>query len=362
MAMSGGVDSSVAASLLCERGYEVIGVGLRLPEAPKTGATCCGVAGLRDARRVAAEIGIPFYVLDYQEPFWREVMAPFGRAYTEGRTPNPCIRCNARLKFGRLLDFARALDAHHLASGHYARVERREDGTPCLRRGVDSRHDQSYFLYALTAQQLAHIIFPLGELTKGQVREIARRWDLPVANKPSSQDICFVGPEGYRVFLARHYPWALRPGPIVDQEGRELGRHKGIGAYTLGQRRGLGVAAEEPLYVIGIDAEDNTIVVGSREDTFIRRLVIDRVHWVADDMPRGESCRLMVKTRYQRAEAPADVQLNHEGVLVDFVRPHPIAAPGQAAVFYNGDVVVGGGVIDRSIPTLVCNVRQKKKR
>lgn len=350
VAMSGGVDSSVAAASLYEEGYEVIGVGLRLPETPETGAACCGVAGLRDARRVAARIGIPFYTLDYREPFRREIMAPFGRAYGEGRTPNPCIRCNTRLKFGRLLDFARALDAHYLASGHYARVERGENGAPRLRRGVDSRHDQSYFLYALTPQQLVHILFPLGGLTKKQVREIAHRWGLPVANKPSSQDICFVGPEGYRAFLARHYPRALRPGPIVDHEGRELGRHKGIGAYTLGQRRGLGIAAEEPLYVTDIDAKNDTIVVGGKEDTFIRGLVVDRMNWIVDDIATGESRRLMAKTRYRGAETPADVRASPEGTLVDFPRPHPIAAPGQAAVFYDGDLVVGGGVVDRPIP------------
>jgi len=300
---------------------------------------------MEDARAVAARIDIPFYVLDYRRAFEQEVVTPFCEAYAKGETPNPCLWCNARLKFGLLLDMALGLGADCLATGHYARVEHEPgDGRPILRKGLDPEHDQSYFLYSLTPQQLAHTLFPLGSLHKGEVREIARDLGLPVAEKPSSQDICFVGPGGYRELLARRCPEALRPGPIDDSTGRVLGRHHGIGAYTVGQRRGLGVAAREPLYVTRLDAPSNTIVVGTRSETYVRTLVVGSLNWLACDPPAAP-LHLSVKTRYRGSERAADLVPDNGRVSVRFSSPHPIVAPGQAAVFYSGDVLVGGGVV-----------------
>lgn len=348
VAMSGGVDSSVAAALLREQGHEVIGIGLRFPEQTEIAGvapTCCGMAGIEDARAVAAKIDIPFYVLDYREAFAREVIAPFCEAYARGETPNPCVFCNARIKFGLLLDTALPLGADFVATGHYARVEHRTDEKrPTLRKGLDLDHDQSYFLCSLTPGQLAHALFPLGSLLKKEVRQIARELGLAVADKPSSQDLCFVGPGGYRQFLARHCPQALLPGPITDSAGRVLGHHGGIGAYTVGQRRGLGVAAREPLYVTRLDAPSNTIVVGTKRDTYVETLVVGSLNWLACD-PAAAPLHLSVMTRYRGSERAADLVPDNGRVSVRFSSPHPIVAPGQAAVFYSGDVLVGGGVV-----------------
>ncbi len=348
VAMSGGVDSSVAAALLAEGGDEVFGVGLRFPIASAgEDSPCCGMAGMEDARRVAARIGIPFYVLDYQEAFEREVIAPFCSSYLRGETPNPCVRCNLHLKFGSLLDKALALGADYLASGHYARVEHDPGaGRALLRKALDARQDQSYFLYALPVQRLRHLLFPLGTLGKAQVREFARQRDLPVADKPGSQDICFVGEDGYRGLLARVHPEALRPGPIVDRAGRVLGQHRGLAAYTLGQRKGLGIAAEEPLYVLALDVARNAVVAGPRSQTFTRELHVARVNWLAGDPPDAP-LRLAVRTRYHGVEAPAEiVPGDGAAVTVRFDEPQSIVAPGQAAVFYDGDLLVGGGVVE----------------
>ena len=346
--MSGGVDSSVAASLLHEQGYEVVGVTLRLadtgqPTGPES--SCCGVAGFEDARAAAAAIGIPFYTLDYRRAFEREVVVPFCEAYRKGKTPNPCTLCNARIKFGSLLDVALAMDADYLASGHYARVERRsESDRPILLRGIDSQHDQSYFLCALTSRMLAHSLFPLGAMHKREVRVVARERGLPVADKPSSQDICFVGSGGYREFLAGHCPDALRPGPIADMSGHLVGQHRGIGAFTIGQRKGLGVAAREPLYVIELDAPTNTVVVGPKEKTRVRALAVGNLNWLSCDPPAA-TLRASVMTRYRGTETTADIIPQGDGASVRFVELHPIAAPGQYAVFYSGDVLLGGGVV-----------------
>lgn len=348
VAMSGGVDSSVAAALLHEQGCEVIGVGLRLSEQPKSAPhmpACCGMAGMEDARAVAARIDIPFYVLDYRRAFAREVIDPFCEAYAKGETPNPCVACNARLKFGFLLDVALSLGAHYVATGHYSRVEHRPGSDrSILRKGLDPRHDQSYFLCSLSPRQLDHALFPLGTLRKSQVREVARRFDLPVAEKPSSQDICFVGRGGYRELLARHHPSALIPGPITDLSGRVLGRHKGIGAYTLGQRRHLGVAVGERLYTIRLDTVTNTVVVGTREQTYCQTLKVDRLNWMGCDPPTSR-LQVSVKTRYRGSEDAASVVPDNGHVSVRFYKPRAIVAPGQAAVFYAGDVVLAGGSV-----------------
>ncbi|MGC8826899.1 MAG: tRNA 2-thiouridine(34) synthase MnmA [Anaerolineae bacterium] len=347
-AMSGGVDSSVAAALLREQGYEVIGIGLRLPgmsrDSDRT-RTCCGTAGMEDARRVAQQLDIPFYVLNYEEVFDRLVIEPFCLAYTAGRTPNPCIDCNVRIKFGVLLDTALAWGADYLATGHYARVGELPGHGAVLQRARDAGQDQSYFLYALSRAQLAHALFPIGELSKTEVREIARRLGLPVAEKPASQDICFLPERDYRSLVAERWPQCVQPGEIVDTAGRVLGRHVGTPAYTVGQRRGLGVAAGVPLYVLRIDPARNRVIVGRREQTFCREMWVEKLNWLAEESDAVWKC--LVKTRHRGVETPAEICLDWQArtAHIRFLRPHPISAPGQAAVFYDGEMVLGGGVI-----------------
>jgi tRNA-uridine 2-sulfurtransferase len=348
VAMSGGVDSSVTAALLCQRGYEVIGIGLRLPEMSigrtATGA-CCGIAGMEDARRVAETIGIPFYVLNYQRLFEEKVIQPFSRAYAVGETPNPCIACNIHIKFGGLLRTALALGADYLATGHYAGVEHPANGGEAiLRKGLESQREQSYFLYALTPDQLTHLLFPLSHMQKRDVREVASNLKLPVADKPSSQDICFVPGGNYREFLAQRGSGAFQPGPIVDSRGRLLGTHNGIADYTVGQRKGLGIAAGTPLYVLRIVPARKTVVVGPKEETLCHTIRLKQVNWITYDEPVSP-LRLQVKTRYRAAEVEADVVPGHNGAAtVHFLQPQPAVAPGQATVFYEGDILVGGGV------------------
>ena len=346
--MSGGVDSSVAAALLVEQGYEVIGIGLALADAEdgeRTDRPCCGLAAMEDARRVAAKLGIPFYVLNRKAAFDQEVVEPFCQAYAAGQTPNPCVACNGRLKFGSLLDTSLALGVDYLATGHYARVE--HDPTtrrPILRKGLDKRQDQSYFLYALSPRALEHALFPLGQLGKRQVRQIAKNWGLHVSSKPSSQDICFVRGADYREFLIQRCPEAFRPGPIVDSSGCVVGNHPGIANFTLGQRKGLGIAANQRMYVIGLDATTNTVIVGTEEKTYVRTLAVGSLNWISCDPPTVP-LRLSVRTRHRGPETPAEVLPEVGQVLVNFSQPHPIAAPAQAAVFYSGDRLIGGGAI-----------------
>jgi tRNA-uridine 2-sulfurtransferase len=342
VAMSGGVDSSVAAALLKEQGYEVVGVGLRFPDCtPSTSGkvSCCGMGGMEDARAVADRLAFPFYVLDYRGDFEREVIEPFCRAYLRGETPNPCIVCNAVLKFGSLLEKALALGAAYMATGHYARVLRPPGGQPLLAKGLDRAHDQSYFLYSLTPRQLAHTLFPVGELTKDEVRERAARLGLAVAAKPASQDTCFVGEEDYREFVARRHPEAARPGPIVDPDGKVLGEHKGIAGYTVGQRKGLGLATGEPLYVLAVDGPGNRLVVGPQRARRCQSLLAAGVNWLAEPRPT-----LRVRTRYRGIEAEARVEPRPgDQAAVEFSEPQLPVAAGQAVVFYDGEVVVGGG-------------------
>lgn len=346
VAMSGGVDSSVSASLLLEQGYEVIGLGMRLPQPEETlnPGRCCGMQGMADAQHVADLLGIAFYELDCRTAFENQIIAPFCAAYAAGQTPNPCVWCNSIFKFGFLLDIAQSWGASMLASGHYARLEQMPDGWPVLRKGVDDRHDQSYFLFGVPSDRLRRLLFPLGTLHKAKVRQIAQHKGLPVADKPGSQDICFVGSQGYAALLAERQPQALQPGPIYDIAGRVLGRHHGLGRYTLGQREGLGIAAPQPLYVIAIEPDSNSLVVGPKDSATSLDLRLRLVNWLLPDPPEG-SLRVNVKTRYHGAEAPAEVTAEGEGASVRFDAPQPLAAPGQMAVFYEGDRVLGGGVI-----------------
>lgn len=346
VAMSGGVDSSVSAALLLEQGYEVIGLGMRLPqpeEALKPGH-CCGMQGMADAQHVADLLGIAFYELDCRTAFEHQIIAPFCAAYAAGQTPNPCVWCNTIFKFGFLVDIAQSWGATVLASGHYARLEQAADGSPVLRKGTDMRHDQSYFLAGVPTERMKRLLFPLGMLHKAEVRQIAQSKGLPVADKPGSQDICFVGPQGYAALLAERQPQALQPGPILDTAGRVLGRHHGLGRYTLGQREGLGIAAPRPLYVIGIEPASHSLVVGPKDAITSADLLLRDVNWLLPILPEG-ALRVNVKTRYHGAEALATVTADGEDASVRFDTPQPLAAPGQLAVFYEGDRVLGGGVI-----------------
>ena len=343
VAMSGGVDSSVAASLVVERGDEAIGVTMNLAGAS---SRCCSLEDADDARRVADRLGMRFYVANYRERFQREVIEEFASAYLAGRTPIPCVACNQRFKFEYLLERAKVFGAAVVASGHYARVDRDpETGLFRLRRAADPRKDQTYFLFGLSQAQLGAVEFPLGGLTKTEVRERARALGLATADKPESQEICFVPDGDYAGAVERARPEALPgEGEIVDAEGRVLGRHRGIHHYTVGQRRGLGIAAAERLYVTALDAERNRVVVGGERELEVPVARIEQVHWIAG-APPACGTRAQVKIRHQHAAAPARLEPRGDAALVRFDAPVRAVAPGQAAVFYQDDVVLGGGWI-----------------
>lgn len=345
--MSGGVDSSTAAALLKEAGHEVIGVTLRFPVLRAAGGGgCCGIAGIEDARGVADRLGIPFYVLDYEAVFRRAVIDYFVDAYASGLTPNPCVECNRRVKFGELLTYARSIGAEAVATGHYARVAER-GGRHVLLRGLDAARDQSYFLYSLSQEQLSRAVFPLGERTKEETRALAREMKLPVAEKPGSQDVCFLDSGDYRPLLAERRPEALRPGETVDMDGRVMGHHSGVANYTIGQRRGLGVAAGQRLYVVGIDPATARVVLGPPEALERESLRVRDVNWIAHDGPPVE-IEATVKIRYRQPDVPATVVSLGDGrAELRFRERQATAAPGQSAVFYRGEAVVGGGVIER---------------
>ena len=353
-AMSGGVDSSVAAALLLEQGYEVIGVTMQLW--PKDlpihhDGGCCSLSAVEDARRVARILGIPYYVLNFQDLFTREVIDPFTREYLRGRTPNPCIWCNDRVKFGALLEKARELDAQYVATGHYAQVAYDpQRGRYLLKKAVDGAKDQTYALYGLTQVQLAHVLFPLGGYTKEEVRAMARERGLPVASKGESQDICFIPDRDLKGFLERRAPGAARPGPIVNRKGERLGTHPGAIRYTVGQRKGLGIAAGEPLYVLEVDAARNRLVVGTREELYGHALEVEALNWVAVPGLEGP-VEAQAKIRYRAPEAPVLIEpLTADRARVRFREPQRAITPGQAIVFYQEDRVLGGGVIARPLP------------
>jgi tRNA-specific 2-thiouridylase len=353
IAMSGGVDSSVAAALLKEQGYEVIGVTMNLYSLPKEVCrsenlrSCCGRQAQEDANRVAVALGIAHFVVDFRREFEQTVIEDFSREYRRGRTPNPCIRCNQFIKFDLLLERANKLGADHIATGHYAQVEWDPTaGRYLLKKGKDKDKDQSYFLYTLTQKQLAQTIFPVGGLTKKDVRTIAAKYALPVADKEESQEICFVPDKDYAKLLNDRIPEAFRPGPILDLEGRVLGEHDGIIHFTVGQRKGMGIAAAHPLYVISIDAEKNAIVVGTNEGLYRSRLEAAEPNFIAIDKLAGPMT-VQAKIRYKHAEANATISPLDSGCIwVEFEKPQRAITPGQAVVFYDGDGVVGGGTID----------------
>ena len=352
--MSGGVDSSVAAALLVEGGYDVVGVTLRVwpwraeADPVKRFGSCCSVESLDDARQVARTLGIPHYLLNSEAEFARAVIDPFVAAYAAGTTPVPCVACNRDLKFGSLLARAPAWDASAVATGHYARVTRDDEtGRYLLWRGRDPQKDQSDFLWPLTQEQLAAARFPVGDLSKADVREHARRLRLVTADKPESQEICFIPDDDYRGFLRRRDPAMFRPGPIVDTRGRRLGTHGGLPAYTIGQRKGLGLSTGRPLHVVDLDADTNTLTVGEPADLQRPRLLARDVNFIACDPPR-EPMRIAARIRHNHTPAPATVRaLDHGRAEVVFDTPQRAVTPGQSVVWYRGDCVVGGGVIAR---------------
>jgi tRNA-specific 2-thiouridylase len=339
VAMSGGVDSSVAAARLQEEGYDVIGATMQLR--PRHGQEDSAIA---DARQVARRLGIAHYVMDLRGIFEEKVIADFCREYRRGRTPNPCVRCNQYLKFGALRERAAEMGADFIATGHHARVERDGAGRHLLKKGSDKHKDQSYFLYTLTQEQLKHTLFPIGHLTKDRVRAIASRLALPVASRPESREICFVPADGYPAFLRGGLPQAAEPGPILNKQGKVLGRHQGIMFYTIGQRRGLGIAAGEPLYVTAIKPERNAIIVGPKEAVYGTELVAADVRWILDcpEFP----IKVKARVRYRHPEASAVLAPADDGrICVKFAELQMAITPGQAVVFYDGDAVLGGGTI-----------------
>ena len=348
VAMSGGVDSSVAAALLKQRGFNVIGVTLQIwpSDTPTEGQGCCSLDAVEDARRVANLLGIPHYVLNMREEFERSVIADFLDEYSRGRTPNPCIRCNEQVKFSALLRKAQALGADRLATGHYARIGRDPAGRFTLLKAADPRKDQSYVLYMLGQAELARLEFPLGEMAKKDARTVAREMGLPVWRKPDSQEICFVGTGGHRAFLAQRRPETAVPGDILDTSGRRLGTHGGAAGFTIGQRKGIGVAAAEPLYVVDIDTERNIITVGPWQELLATSARVSAVRWVSGVPPTGPIA-VTCKVRYNMREVPATVRPLPAGEWeLEFVTPERAPTPGQAAVFYEGETVLGGGTID----------------
>jgi len=354
--MSGGVDSSVAAALLQEEGHEVIGItmhvhttGEKAEETHRFGG-CCGIDATVDAQRVAHKLGIRLYVSNFRDVFARTVISDFCTEYSLGRTPNPCIRCNQYVKFGALLQRAKELGADMVATGHYARIEK--DGTNgryLLKKGIDRRKDQTYVLYVMTQEQLGCTLFPLGGLTKPEVRCIAERLALPVAAKPESQEICFVPDNDYAGFVREYTGIISKPGPILDRSGNILGEHRGITAYTIGQRKGLGLTSQVPLYVTAVDGEKNTITVGTKEEVYTTGLIASGLNWISVRKPE-KPMRVRAKIRYLHRAAEATVTpCGDDEVQVIFKEPQMAITPGQATIFYDGDTVIGGGTILRAL-------------
>ncbi len=356
VAMSGGVDSSVAAAILRERGYDVVGVAMRLAPEPPAGtgrgkATCCSHDDFEDARRVAERMDFPFYVVDLREDFAARVIGNFVGEYLAGRTPNPCVMCNREIKFDRLRSRARALGADFIATGHYARIEQGVDGRPRLMRARDAAKDQSYFLFATGRDELSRTLFPLGAMTKDEVRARARRLGLRNADKPESQEICFVPDNDYAAFVRRSaLSRTPAPGRIVNSDGRELGRHPGVHHFTVGQRRGLGIASGEPLYVREIRAARGEVVVGRKSELNARGLVAGQVNLLDPELAGGRETPVEVKIRYRHPGLPATLRMiDGARAEVRFASEGPAVTPGQACVFYRGDEVLGGGFIAQAI-------------
>lgn len=352
VAMSGGVDSSVAAALLKKQGYEVIGMTMcfNLKDAVTKRPACCGIQGIEDARRVCHKLGIRHYVLNMKKPLEELVIKDFCAEYLRGRTPNPCIRCNQYLKFDILLKKALSLDAKFLATGHYARIQkthnaRRTTHNYSLMKAKDRKKDQSYFLYRLNQGQLKHTLFPLGNYTKEQVRAKAREFGLAVAEKNGSQEICFIGGDDYRAFLKSYIKQEPIPGAVLDSAGNKLGEHQGIAFYTIGQRAGLGIARGYPLYITGMDHRENTITVGSKEDCLKREFLAEEAHFIRN-APKNKIVA-KARIRYNHKECAAEIIPCRGMLKIKFKKPQFAITPGQSVVFYDQTIVLGGGVISK---------------
>ena len=345
--MSGGVDSSVAAALLKEQGYEVIGMMLRLWSEPgkEDSNRCCTPDSMAQARRVAAKLEIPFYVVDAKDVFRETVVQYFLDGYARGETPNPCLICNRQIRWTFLLEHALALGAEFMATGHYVRIQKAENGRMNLLRAVDRSKDQSYVLHVLNQEKLAKALFPIGDYPKTEIRALAETYGLPTASRKDSQDLCFLAGDDYRNFLQRNAPEMLVPGEILTRDGKSLGEHNGLANYTIGQRKGLGFASPVPLYVLGKDSMTNTLIVGTQEELGSRELTARDVNWLSGETPK-EPFRAEVKIRYTAKEAEALVTpLNGGQAHVRFDAPQRDITAGQAAVFFQGDPMIGGGII-----------------
>ena len=351
--MSGGVDSSVAAWLLKEQGYDVIGVTMQIwqdedAEVQEAEGGCCGLSAVDDARRVAMDLGIPYYVMNFKEEFCKNVMDYFAGEYVEGRTPNPCIACNRHVKWESLLRRSMAIGADYIATGHYAQIDRLPGGRYSLKTSVTAAKDQTYALYNLTQEQLAHTLMPVGSYHKEEIRDMAERLGLPVAHKPDSQEICFIPDHDYASFIEEYTGRELPPGNFVDLDGNVLGRHRGITHYTVGQRKGLNLSMGRPVFVVEIRPETNEVVIGDNQDVFTNVLRCDKLNWMAVDGLHGKSMDVLAKIRYSHKGSPCTIrEIGNDMVECRFHEPVRAVTPGQAVVFYDGDYVAGGGTIIR---------------
>lgn len=351
--MSGGVDSSVAAWLLKEQGYDVIGVTMQIwqdedTEVQEAEGGCCGLSAVDDARRVAMDLGIPYYVMNFKEEFRKNVMDYFVGEYVEGRTPNPCIACNRHVKWESLLRRSMAIGADYIATGHYAQIDRLPGGRYSLKTSVTASKDQTYALYNLTQEQLSHTLMPVGSYHKEEIRDMARRLGLPVAHKPDSQEICFIPDHDYASFIEEYTGRELPSGNFVDLDGNVLGRHRGITHYTVGQRKGLNLSMGRPVFVVEIRPETNEVVIGDNKDIFTNVLRCDKLNWMAVDGLHGTPMEVTAKIRYSHKGSPCTIrEIGDDLVECRFHEPVRAVTPGQAVVFYDGDYVAGGGTIIR---------------
>jgi tRNA-specific 2-thiouridylase len=350
VAMSGGVDSAVAAALLVEQGFEVIGMTMQLwdysARKSRHAGRCCASEDIEDARRVAHHLKIPFYAINFQKQFYAQVVQPFMQDYISGRTPSPCVHCNSGLKFHELVNVADKLRVSHVATGHYARLVQ-ADNRYQLRKAKDTDKDQSYFLFNLTQRQLSRALFPLGDYTKTEVRRLAHERNLPVADKPESQQLCFLQGESQATFIQRHIPNLSLGGNFVNREGAVMGEHSGIHSFTIGQRRRLGIAVGGPQYVVGIDPGNRNVRIGSDSELLNDSMTVERVNWVGREVPE-EPIHGSVRIRYRHQESAASIHPDGENCTVNFLQKQRAITPGQAAVFYDGDLLLGGGWIKQA--------------